>query len=81
MLSSALEYSEIYFIFQYSIVDIVCYLLTVIGGIFWFQLSPGQFLHYQFATRTGLTWLVISGMLYGSGLLLYGFLRRGRLDL
>ena len=59
----------------------VCYLLTVIGGIFWFRLSPGQFLHYQFATRTGLTWLVISGMLYGSGLLLYGFLRRGRLDL
>lgn len=59
----------------------VCYLLTVIGGIFGFHLSPGQFLHYQFATQTGLTWLVISAMLYGSGLLLYGFLRRSRLDL
>ena len=59
----------------------VCYLLTVIGGIFCFRLSPGQFLHYQFGTQTGLTWLVLSGMLYGSGLLLYGFLRRGRLDL
>ncbi len=59
----------------------VCYLLTVIGGIFCFRLSPGQFLHYQLETQMGLTWLVLSGMLYGSGLLLYGFLRRGRLDL
>lgn len=59
----------------------ICYLLTVIGGIFCFHLSPGQFLHYQFQTQTGLTWLVISAMLYGSGLLLHEFLKRGRLDL
>lgn len=59
----------------------LCYALTVIGAIFYFRLTPRQFFYYQFQTQTGLSWFVISLMLYVGGLLIYGFISRGRLDL
>ena len=59
----------------------LCYALTVIGAIFYFRLTPRQFFYYQFQTQTGLSWFVISLMLYVGGLLVYGFISRGRLDL
>ena len=59
----------------------ICYVLTVLGGIFYFRLTPQMFFHYQFQTQIGLSWFVISLMLYAGGLLVYGFISRGRLDL
>lgn len=59
----------------------ICYVLTVLGGIFYFRLTPQMFFHYQFQTQIGLSWFVVSLMLYAGGLLVYGFISRGRLDL
>ncbi len=59
----------------------VCYLMTVAGGMFFFNLSFDKYLHYQFGTAAGLTWLVISVLLYAAGILIYVYISRGRLDI
>ncbi len=59
----------------------VSYFLTVIGAIEYFGLSPEKFLYYQFKTEVGLTWFIISLVIYVAGVLINGYLTRGRLDL
>ncbi len=58
----------------------ICYLLTVIGGIAFFNLSWKKFLIYQFETTAGLTWFVLSVILYISGIVIYAYISRGKLD-
>lgn len=59
----------------------ICYVLTVIGGITFFNLSWKKYLVYQFQTGVGLTWFVLSLLLYISGIIVYAYVSRGKLDL
>lgn len=59
----------------------ICYVLTIIGGIAFFNLSLKKYLIYQFQTGVGLTWLVLSLILYISGIIVYAYVSRGKLDL
>ncbi len=59
----------------------ISYLLTVAGGILFFDLSWQKFILYQFQMATGLTWFVLSLMLYISGIVVYSYISRGKLDL
>lgn len=58
-----------------------CYLMTVAGGVFFFDLTWKKYIMYQFGTAAGLTWLVISLLLYVSGILIYVYISRGKLDI
>lgn len=58
----------------------ICYVMTVFGGIFFFNLTWKKYFIYQFQTTAGLTWLVISALLYVVGVLLYLYISRGKLD-
>ncbi|MBR5229749.1 MAG: hypothetical protein IKW01_02740 [Firmicutes bacterium] len=57
------------------------YFMTVVGGIWFFGLTPEKFLFYQFRTEVGLTWFTISAVIYGTGLLANGYLTKTKLDL
>ena len=59
----------------------ICYVLTIAGGIAFFGLTWKKFLYYQFQTSVGLTWFVISLLLYVSGIIVYFYISRGKLDL
>lgn len=59
----------------------IAYLLTLVGGIAFFRLTWKKYLFYQFHTTVGLTWLMISLLLYAVGILLYVYISRGKLDL
>lgn len=59
----------------------ICYVLTVAGGIAFFHLSWKKYFVYQFQTSVGLTWFVLSLILYISGIILYAYVSRGKLDL
>jgi len=58
----------------------VSYFLTAAGGIWYFGLTPEKFLYYQFGTEVGLTWFTISSVIYGTGLLINGWLTKTKLD-
>ena len=55
--------------------------LTAAGGIFFFNLSWKKFFLYQFQTAAGLTWFVASLILYISGIIVFAYISRGKLDL
>ncbi len=59
----------------------ISYLLTAVGGILFFNLSWKKFIIYQFRMSTGLTWFVISFLLYISGIVVYAYISRGKLDI
>lgn len=59
----------------------ICYVMTVVGGIFFFNLTWKKYIVYQFQTAAGLTWLVISLLLYIGGVMIYLYISRGKLDL
>lgn len=59
----------------------ICYVMTVAGGMFFFNLTWKKYLLYQFKTAAGLTWLVISALLYISGILIYVYISKGKLDI
>ena len=59
----------------------IAYLLTLVGGIAFFRLTWKKYLFYQFHTTVGLTWLMISLLLYAVGILLYVYISKGKLDL
>lgn len=56
------------------------YLLTVAGGIKLFGLSPENFFYYQFRTEAGLTWFIISLIIYVAGVVLDTCLSVTKLD-
>lgn len=58
----------------------VCYGLTAIGGIAFFNLSWKKFFVYQFQTTAGLTWFVLSVILYISGIMVFAYISKGKLD-
>ncbi len=58
----------------------ICYALTAIGGIVFFDLSWKKFFIYQFQTTAGLTWFVLSVILYISGIIIFAYISRGKLD-
>lgn len=58
----------------------ICYGLTAIGGIAFFNLSWKKFFVYQFQTTAGLTWFVLSVILYISGIIVFAYISRGKLD-
>ncbi len=58
----------------------ICYALTAIGGIAFFDLSWKKFFTYQFQTTAGLTWFVLSVILYISGIIVFAYISRGKLD-
>ena len=59
----------------------ICYLMTVLGGIFYFKLSLKEFIYYQFRTSAGVTWITISIIFYIVGTIGKGFITRTKLDL
>lgn len=59
----------------------ICYVLTVVGGIAFFNLSWKKFFVYQFQTQAGLTWFVMSVILYVSGIIAFAYISRGKLDI
>lgn len=59
----------------------VCYLLTVIGGIKYFGLTPREFFDYQFGTAAGLGWFTAAVLTYVVSIIAKGFLSRSKLDL
>ncbi len=59
----------------------VCYLLTYVGAIKYFGLTTAEFLHYQFATVTGLGWFVLIVVAYIVSLIGRFFLTQSKLDL
>lgn len=58
-----------------------CYALTFLGGTKYFGLTVEEFIKYQFFTGAGLSWFVVSVMIYIVGILLRMFLARSKLDL
>lgn len=72
------ENNEARLIFKYLIP--ITYVLTIIGGIGYFNLSIRQFMTYQFQREVGLTWFIISSIIYVTGLIVNGFLTRTTLD-
>lgn len=59
----------------------ISYVMTVAGGIFFFNLTWKKYIMYQFGTAAGLTWIVISLLLYISGILIYIYISHGKLDI
>lgn len=59
----------------------ISYFLTVAGGVGFFGLSPEKFLYYQFGTEAGLTWFIISLIIYAAGVLLNACISKTKLDL
>lgn len=59
----------------------VCYLLTFVGAVKFFGLTPKTFLHYQFGTEAGISWFVIIVIMYIASLAAQFFLTRSKLDL
>lgn len=58
----------------------VSYVLTILAGIKYFGLSPGQYFKYQFETEVGLTWFTVSMIMYVTGIALSMYIRRSKLD-
>lgn len=59
----------------------VCYLLTFVGAVKFFGLTPKSFFHYQFGTEAGISWFVIIVIMYIASLAAQFFLTRSKLDL
>ena len=57
------------------------YLMTVISGVKIFGLGAGKFLHYQFGTEVGLTWMAIFAVVYIISYIVNSFLSANKLDL
>lgn len=58
----------------------ITYVLTVAGGVGYFNLTMKQFIIYQFQREVGLTWFIISAIIYVTGLTVNGFLTKTTLD-
>lgn len=59
----------------------ICYLLTFVGAVKFFGLTPKTFLYYQFGTEAGVSWFVIIIIMYIASLAAQFFLTRSKLDL
>ncbi len=59
----------------------ICFLLTYIGAIRYFDLTTAEFLHYQFATSTGIGWFVIIVITYLISIVAKIYLTQTKLDL
>ena len=57
------------------------YLMTAIGGIKIFGLGTEKFLHYQFETEVGATWITILSVVYIISYMVNSFLSQNKLDL
>ncbi len=57
------------------------YILTVVGGVRFFGLGWQKFLHYQFETGVGLTWLTIFLLVYAISYIVNSYLSVSKLDL
>ena len=57
------------------------YGLTVFGGVRFFGLGWQKFIHYQFGTEVGLTWLTIFLLIYTISYIVNSYLSENKLDL
>jgi len=58
-----------------------CFVLTGVGATGYFGLSIEEYLTYQFMTTAGMSWFMISLLVYAAGLFLAFFLSKTKLDL
>ncbi len=58
-----------------------CILFILIGGSYFFGLTVNQILYYQFKTDMGLTWFIISALLYLIGIATHLLLSKKKFDL
>ena len=56
------------------------YILTIFAAIYYFNMTPAKFIYYQFRTEVGLTWFIISLLVYVTGLMVQSFVSKSRLD-
>jgi hypothetical protein len=73
------EHNESGLILKYLIPS--CYILTILGAVFCFDLTLAEFFHYQFGTTAGVSWFTTSLIIYFSGLIAKWFLTCSKLDL
>ena len=59
----------------------ICYGLTVSAGVKVFGLGWQKFMHYQFETGEGLTWITISLLVYATSYIVNLYLSESKLDL
>ena len=57
------------------------YLMTVIAGVRVFGLGAEKFLHYQFGTEVGATWVTVFLIVYTISYMVNSFLSQNKLDL
>ena len=57
------------------------YLLTVVAGVKYFGLGWDKFLHYQFGTEVGMSWMTASCIVYAISYMVNLFLSESKLDL
>jgi hypothetical protein len=59
----------------------ICYLLTVIGGIKFFNFTLKKFVSYQFLTDTGIKWFLVIVITYCIGVLAKLYINDNKLDI
>lgn len=59
----------------------ISYLLTVLGGIKYFGLTPQKFIYYQFGTEAGLVWFSAALLIYICAVIVKKSLTNRKLDL
>ncbi|MBK5253201.1 MAG: hypothetical protein JJE03_01815 [Peptostreptococcaceae bacterium] len=59
----------------------ICYLLTVIGGIKFFNFTLKKFFSYQFLTDTGIKWFLVIVITYCIGILAKIYINDNKLDI
>jgi hypothetical protein len=59
----------------------ICYLLTVIGGIKFFNFTLKKFISYQFLTDTGIRWFFVIVITYCIGVLAKLYISDNKLDI
>lgn len=57
------------------------YLLTIVAGVKYFGLGWDKFLHYQFGTEVGMSWMTASCIVYAISYMVNLFLSESKLDL
>ena len=58
-----------------------CYLLTIVGAVKFFGLSPKEFFYYQFCTEAGISWFSAIIVMYIVSLIAKFLLTQSKLDL
>jgi len=64
-----------------TVVAPICYILTVVSSLTFFQFSLIKFVKYQFLTEVGIKWFLIVIATYIIGLITRSYINDGKLDI